>query len=184
MKFTSKTGLLTIILLTTNLCFKFRSNSKKSSPFSPFRISDSPGQKNNDIEECKEDLFQKLIPNYNVETHKVETEDGYILTVFRVNSKSDKINPNSKPPVFLQHGINDDGHCFFLGGDELGLGNLLAQNGFDVWVGNTRGSKYSREHKTLDVKSKEFWEFSFMQMGEYDVPANLAYVRKVKNFFN
>lgn len=178
-----KISIIAILLLSSaTMSFMTRIPRGTSKPrgFPPFRISENPqGNANADIEECKIGLFEKLIPNYNVEEHKVTTEDGYILTVFRVNSKDNK-DPNSKPAVFLQHGITEDGHAFFLGGEELGLGNLLAQAGFDVWVGNSRGSKYSREHKTLDIKSKEYWEFSFMQMGQFDVPANLAYIKKVK----
>lgn len=174
-------SVLFIALISASFSFIMRTpKDEKIGGFSPFRIPENPqGNQNSVIEECKSDLFQQLIPNYNLETHKVTTEDGYILTLFRVNSKTDNTDPNSKPAVFLQHGISDDGHCFFENGDQIGLGNLLAQNGFDVWVGNSRGNKYSREHKTLDVKSKEFWEFSFMQMGQYDVPANLEYIKQV-----
>ena len=55
----------------------------------------------------------------------------------------------------------------------------LADNGFDVWMGNSRGSYFSLGHKTLSTDSHEYWDFTWMDMGKYDVPAN---IRFVKNF--
>ena len=36
---------------------------------------------------------------------------------------------------------------------------ILAREGYDVWMGNNRGSKYGINHKTLSTKDKEFWDF-------------------------
>lgn len=44
--------------------------------------------------------------NYPVETHKVVTEDGYILTLFRIQKKNTIIKEGLKP-IFLQHGLLD-----------------------------------------------------------------------------
>ena len=51
----------------------------------------------------------------------------------------------------------------------------LIREGYDVWLGNNRGNMFSREHVTLDNKSKKFWEFSFTEMGEYDAPAQMEF---------
>jgi pimeloyl-ACP methyl ester carboxylesterase len=55
----------------------------------------------------------------------------------------------------------------------------LVREGYDVWLGNQRGTTYSTGHTTLDVKSKEYWSFSFTEMGEYDAPAQIEYALNV-----
>lgn len=49
---------------------------------------------------------------------------------------------------------------------------LAVDAGYDVWMGNARGNTYSRKHTDWNPdKNPEFWEFSFYEMGLYDVPA-------------
>ena len=55
-------------------------------------------------------------------------------------------------------------------------GYILADGGYDVWLGNSRGSLYSRNHTHLNVNSKEFWNFSFHEMGIIDIPAIIDYI--------
>jgi len=45
-------------------------------------------------------------------------------------------------------------------------------------MGNNRGNIYSRGHKTMDPQiDGEFFEYSFFEMGAYDLPAMVDYVR-------
>lgn len=54
---------------------------------------------------------------------------------------------------------------------------MLANKGYDIWLGNSRGNKHSRKHvKYNPDKDKEFWEFSFQHMADYDLPAFFKYV--------
>lgn len=39
---------------------------------------------------------------------------------------------------------------------------ILADNGYDVWLGNIRGTKYSKAHATLKATNKDFWDFTFV----------------------
>lgn len=59
---------------------------------------------------------------------------------------------------------------------------ILASRGYDVWLGNHRGTKYSRSHVSLDPDTdKAYWDFSFPEIGDYDQPASIDYVRNITN---
>ena len=48
----------------------------------------------------------------------------------------------------------------------------LFQEGFDVWLGNNRGTRHSRKHVTYDADEDagSFWDFSHHEKGAFDVP--------------
>ena len=59
---------------------------------------------------------------------------------------------------------------------------VAARAGYDVWLGNSRGNKYSMEHTSLNPKKKDYWQFCWEEMGDYDIPALLVYIRSVTGF--
>lgn len=49
---------------------------------------------------------------------------------------------------------------------------IAVDAGYDVWLSNLRGNKYSRQHVLLDPDNdKEFWDFSYPEHAKYDLPA-------------
>lgn len=53
--------------------------------------------------------FEEIVAqhDFDFEEYEVETEDGYLLTVFRIRS-----GDYPKPAVFLQHGIGASADCW------------------------------------------------------------------------
>lgn len=54
---------------------------------------------------------------------------------------------------------------------------MFADAGFDVWMNNSRGNRHSRNHMYLDPDvDKDFWNFSFQEIAEFDLPAMINHI--------
>jgi len=82
----------------------------------------------------------------------------------------------------MQHGLMDAGGTWFFNDERIDLALLLAGKGYDIWITNSRGTVFSNEHVRYSDRDSHFWEFSVHEMGKYDVPANLAYIRTKTGF--
>eukprot|EP00391_Amoebophrya_sp_Ameob2_P010827 CAMPEP_0178984524 /NCGR_PEP_ID=MMETSP0795-20121207/1654_1 /TAXON_ID=88552 /ORGANISM="Amoebophrya sp., Strain Ameob2" /LENGTH=693 /DNA_ID=CAMNT_0020675399 /DNA_START=96 /DNA_END=2177 /DNA_ORIENTATION=- len=80
------------------------------------------------------------------------------------------------PPVLLQHGLLDSCATWVVNEPDESLAFLLADRGYDVWLGNTRGSTYSLEHVNLTTADAAFWDFSFDEIALQDTPAVVDYI--------
>ncbi|XP_050884898.1 triacylglycerol lipase 2 [Lathyrus oleraceus] len=120
---------------------------------------------------------------YKCEEHTVTTNDGYILSVLRIpTGRSGK--KADKPPVLLQHGLFcfnfydlfQDAAIWLVNNPEESLGFILADSGFDVWLVNGRGTKYSSRHTSLTTYDMAYWDWSWEELANYDLPASVEYV--------
>ncbi|KAM4093081.1 hypothetical protein ACB094_06G088200 [Castanea mollissima] len=112
---------------------------------------------------------------YVCEEHKVTTQDGYILGVQRIPVGRTNTTAN-RPPVLLQHGIFMDAATWLFNSPDKSLAFILADNGFDVWIGNNRGTKSSRGHTSLTANDPPYWEWTWTQLANDDLPAMYDYI--------
>lgn len=48
--------------------------------------------------------------------------------------------------------------------------------GFDVWLGNNRGNKYSKKSVHHDPNSVKFWDYSLDDFAWHDIPDSIRYI--------
>lgn len=122
---------------------------------------------------------------YPCENYTVTTKDGYILRLFRIlghrNEPLEEAKRHRRQPVILQHGLLDSSDLYVLNEDPA-LAYMLADADFDVWLPNFRGNKYSKMHQTLDIKDKEYWNFSVDELIKYDIKAIFVRILEVTRF--
>ncbi|KAH9573097.1 hypothetical protein CY35_02G188500 [Sphagnum magellanicum] len=111
----------------------------------------------------------------------VQTEDGFILGLQRIPHGHDNnllTLKKQKPPVLLQHGLLEGGDNWFLNPPGQSLGFILADEGFDVWIANVRGTRWSHGHITLTKTDRDYWDWTWDELAMYDLPAMLKFVYK------
>lgn len=114
---------------------------------------------------------------YDIDMYNVTTEDGYILGMFRL------LGNEGKPPVILQHGLLDSSYTWVCNYKDQSLAYILHDAGFDVWLGNNRGTTYSRTHvsKNPEDGTNDYWNFTWDDLAKYDVPAFIDFVTQKTN---
>ncbi|KAI7901394.1 Alpha/Beta hydrolase protein [Cokeromyces recurvatus] len=142
--------------------------------------------------------------NYNYEEHYVRTQDQYLLCLHRIKEPKhahhfdttilekgatiiDRLNKfnktkryrKGKPVVLLYHGLTLTSEVWISNiKEQRNLALYLVEHGYDVWMGNARGNKYSQSHLTRNPKNDDFWEFSINEFAMFDMPDTINYILK------
>ncbi|XP_063923395.1 lysosomal acid lipase/cholesteryl ester hydrolase-like [Zophobas morio] len=118
----------------------------------------------------------QLIKKYAgvVETHTVISEDGYMVTLFRIPVKT------PKGVVLVHHSIATSSQIYLWQGNHS-FAVTLWRNGFDVWLANHRGTSYSNRHINITTSDFNYWNFGAHEMALYDVSAELRHISEKTN---
>ncbi|KAJ5343169.1 Alpha/beta hydrolase fold-1 [Penicillium brevicompactum] len=125
---------------------------------------------------------------YQAEEHIVQTNDGYLLGLHRLAYRKgeEHVRVNQSPGgiqkkvVYLHHGLLMSSEVWVALTDEQRcLPFQLVEKGYDVWLGNNRGNKYSKKSIKHSPGSNEFWDFSIDQFAFSDIPNSIEYILEV-----
>ncbi|KAE8374965.1 Alpha/Beta hydrolase protein [Aspergillus bertholletiae] len=135
----------------------------------------------------------------DVETFRVQTEDGFIITLWHVYNPQEYMplpadarahrgpgvftgqknpslcpRPNRKYPILLMHGLLQCAGAYCTN-DEDSLAFYLCKSGYDVWLGNNRCG-LTPEHTTLSTSDPRMWTWNIWHMGVLDLSALVSRV--------
>ncbi|KAH9895466.1 Alpha/Beta hydrolase protein [Xylariomycetidae sp. FL2044] len=122
---------------------------------------------------------------YTAEEHVVQTKDGYLLGVHRLawRKGEEDVKVNSGPAsvkkrvVYLHHGLLMNSEVWVCLTDaQRCLPFVLVDRGFDVWLGNNRGNKYSKKSIKCSPTTIAFWNFSIDEFAFHDIPDTISYI--------
>ena len=97
---------------------------------------------------------------FAVEKYTVVTPDDYILSLYRIPGTFDELGKKKqaqKPAVLMMHALDADMMQWVMNDEDKANAFILSRAGYDVWMGNNRGSMMSKGHMTLSPKDIEYW---------------------------
>ena len=128
-------------------------------------------------------LFSAFPDQYVIESHYINADDGYGLLMFRVRLSPiaftklpADLQKNLDQPVMLQHGLEGCSDDFFINGNPGAVGFHMVNLGYDVWLGNNRGNKYSKTIAKSNISDETFYDYSFTELGTMDQPAFFRHI--------
>ena len=122
---------------------------------------------------------------YPIEEHLITTADGFILKVFRIPGRQGEslefAKSKKRQPVIFQHGITCSTDNLLDAG-EHSQPYTVADAGYDVWLINIRGNRYSRDHLTYDKDDPRYWDFETEKVARYDQKAYWEYIMNITGY--
>lgn len=107
---------------------------------------------------------------YPTEEYTVQTSDGYLLKLYRITGSPTSAPAEGKKVAMVIHGYWTTSIDWVKLGPNQSLPCILADEGYEVWLPNTRGNTLSRKHVSLSPNDPEFWDFTMHEVGVYDLP--------------
>lgn len=127
---------------------------------------------------------------YPVEAYETVSPDDYRIVIHRIPGPKgallNETKENPGKPVLLGHDLGHSAHNWIMNDDELSLAFNLAEEGYDVWLINFRGSHYSQGHKNWNITANEtdYWDFTLLQQGIGDISTGIDAIFYVRNITN
>ncbi|KAL2651515.1 hypothetical protein R1flu_019643 [Riccia fluitans] len=110
---------------------------------------------------------------------RMHSADGFELLLHRIGGGT--ATDSNAAPVLIMHSefLNGDSWFQFTDAADKLLPLLLVDAGFDVWIGHERATKWSHGHLSLETTDTRFWDWTWDEHAQYDVPAYLEYIKNV-----
>ncbi|KAI8992188.1 Alpha/Beta hydrolase protein [Mycotypha africana] len=140
-------------------------------------------EKNNiQVVDNLDQFIRESLPNTDQElaltTQTYHSDSSTIYSNERfTGSATDRKRRSGKPVVLLYHGFLMSSEIWVTNTEEFSnLPFILAQKGYDVWLGNARGNKYSQYHVYENPRNQPFWNFSLNEFATRDLPDTVDYI--------
>ncbi|KAH9297729.1 hypothetical protein KI387_029411, partial [Taxus chinensis] len=119
-------------------------------------------------------IFVHPYSKYKCHEYSIGTSDGFRLGVQRL-----RIPSSPKGPVLLIHGVLSGGDSWVLNPPDESPAFILADAGYDVWIGNTRTTTFSYGHEFLTENDEAYWDWSVDELAAIDLPAMVHLVNNI-----
>ncbi|XP_044761633.1 lipase member J-like [Coccinella septempunctata] len=106
-------------------------------------------------------IIQRL--GFHHKTYQITTEDGYTISVEQMHKTIKR-----KTPIIIGPGIYMNSLAFINRGNKS-LAFFLANQGYQVWIINWRGTRFSRKHSYLSPTDRNYWNMGFHKMAVFDL---------------
>ncbi|EFP06042.1 hypothetical protein CRE_04980 [Caenorhabditis remanei] len=140
--------------------------------------------KSKEIEETLDAVELIAYYGYPVERHYVTTDDGYTIEMQRIPYGRDDRSIDGctkRPVVFFMHGLFATSYMYLFNLPSQSAAFVFADAGFDVWLGNIRGTEYGLNHTTFHPKEARFWNFTLYEHSHFDLRQQIEYALEKTN---